>query len=281
MIPIGKYSRRLSEKQTGADRQAAAQTFRRSYYVRRNTISLIRIHIPRSAVSRLYFIHNKQYIVCLTIFNSLSDKVFIEFMYAAFSLNEFHHHRAGLIRNFFLYGFKDGLCIRETFGKRTEIFMECVLSRRGKRCQRPSVKTVFQGNDFIAAIIAVFHCGIFSCRLYRTLVLFGPGISEKDFLCTRFFAQEPCKFHLGLRIIQIAGMLYFVQLRDYGLFPKFVVHAEDIDAYPARKIYIFLAFTACNRRAIAAFYRHGETVIRGRYIFLVFPFYFRKIHFVT
>ena len=76
-------------------------------------------------------------------------------------------------------------------------------------------------------------------------------------------------------------MLYFVQLRDYGLFPKFVVHAEDIDAYPTRKVYIFLTFAACNRRAIAAFYRHGETVIRGRYIFLVFPFYFRKIHFVS
>ena len=76
-------------------------------------------------------------------------------------------------------------------------------------------------------------------------------------------------------------MLYFVQLSDYGLFPKFVVHAEDIDAYPARKVYIFFAFAACNRCAVAAFYRHGETVIRGRYIFLIFSFYLRKIHFIS
>ena len=67
------------------------------------------------------------------------------------------------------------------------MFVHGVLSRRGKRGERPAVKGIFQRDDLVSAR-AVFILGILSRRFDCAFVRLGARIGKENFFCARLFA---------------------------------------------------------------------------------------------
>ena len=146
--------------------------------------------------------------------------------------------------------------------------MEHVLSGRGERRQRASVKAVFKRYDRRASV-PVFFIRIETRRFDRAFVRLSTGVGEKDFFHADTAAEHLCQFSARARVIKVRCVLELSELIAHRLLPDGIRNAERIDRNARTEIYIFLARIVGEMGTLSLHERHGKTRIGMRNVFVI------------
>ena len=252
------------------DRETTADAFSSGDDVRPEPKLLVGIEGAGAAVARLDLVADEEDILLAAQFRQRIGKFLSHHVDAAFSLNAFHDDRRGAVcihQGFHAFRIIE-LCVFETRNQRLEAFVVVRISGGGEGAVAPAVKTVFHGDNFIA-IRPFMQVLVTASGFQRAFVGLAAGVSEEHVRHAGAPGQKLGEFDAWLRVIEIGGVLNFVELLLHRIDPVRIAETEGVGAVPRLQIDVLLAVLVVGDVVAAPGDSYRKTIVSAGDVLMV------------
>ena len=252
------------------DGESAAYAFSSGDNVRPESQMLIRIEGAGAAVARLNLVADEEDVLLAAQFRQRIGKFLSHHIDAAFSLNAFHDDGRGAVcihQGFHVFRIVE-LRILEARNQRLEAFVVVRISGGGEGAVAPAVKTVLHGNDLIA-IRSFVQVLVAAGGFQRTLVGLAAGVGEEHIRHAGAPGQKLGEFGAGLRVVEIGGVLNFVELLLHRIDPVRIAEPEGVGAVPRLQIDVLLAVLVVGDVVAAPGDSYRKTIVSSGDVLMV------------
>ena len=188
----------------------------------------------------------------------------------SFSLNAFHDDGGGAVRirqGFHAFRIVE-LRIFEARNQRLKTFVVVRIPGGGEGAVAPAVKTVFHGDNFIAVrpfVQVLVTAGGLQC----TLIGLAAGVGEEHVRHAGAPGQKLGEFGAGLRVIEVGGVLNFVELLLHRINPVRIAETEGVGAVPRLQIDVLLAVLVVGDVVAAPGDSYRKTIVSSGNVLMV------------